>query len=119
MDIISSTPSEASVLTPPHSLNHVTQNSPLTPDALQGNERITVALPKSLVERLRNAVYWTENRTMARVIADAVEDAVSEMEQANGGVFPARLKPLRPGRRRHPQPLSASSATASIPRAVP
>jgi hypothetical protein len=62
--------------------------------------RLTIFLPPSLIERLRNAVYWTEQRTMAQIIVDAVEDAVSELEGANGGVFPARLAPLKPGRPR-------------------
>ncbi len=105
--------------TAPRSLNHTTHNGTLKPDALQSNERITVSLPKSLVERLRNAVYWTENHTMADVIASAIEDAVSDMECANGEIFPARLRPLRPGRRRRPSPLSPSSTTASSSRAVP
>ena len=105
--------------TAPRPLNHTTHNDTLKPDALPSNERITVSLPKSLVERLRNAVYWTETRTMARVIAGAIEDAVSDMESTNGGIFPARLRPLRPGRRRHPSSLSQSATTALTSRAVP
>lgn len=69
------------------------------------NQRITVLLPTTLIERLRNAIYWTEQHTMARVIADAIHDAVAEMEHSNGGTFPPRLTPLKRGRpRRGPLP---------------
>ena len=65
-----------------------------------GTSRVTLNIPTTLIERLRNAVYWTERTTLARVISDALHDAVAEMEQANGGVFPPRLTPLKPGRPR-------------------
>ena len=61
-------------------------------------QRLSVFLSASLLERLRNAVYWTQHRPLAQIIADAIEDAVTEMEQSNGGVFPARLAPLKAGR---------------------
>lgn len=64
------------------------------------NQRITILLPTTLIERLRNAIYWTEQCTMARVIADAIHDAVAEMEHTNGGTFPPRLTPLKRGRPR-------------------
>lgn len=72
-------------------------------------QRMTVLLPTPLIERLRNAVYWTEQQTLARIIADAVEDAVTELEHGNGGTFPPRLAPLKPGRpQRRLSPLGAS-----------
>ena len=78
------------------------------------NQRVTVLLPTPLIERLRNAIYWTEQRRMARVIADAIQDAVAEMEQANGGTFPPRLSPLRRGRpRRIPSPRGRPSTESS------
>jgi hypothetical protein len=71
-------------------------------------QRMTVCLPASLIERLRNAVYWTEQRTLARIITDALEDAVTELEHSNGGTFPPRLAPLKPGRpQRRPSPVAA------------
>jgi len=69
------------------------------------NQRVTIFLPTTLIERLRNAVYWTDQQTMTRVITDAIHDAVAEMEQINGGTFPPRLTPLKRGRpRRVPLP---------------
>ena len=72
-------------------------------------QRMTVLLPTPLIERLRNAVYWTEQHTLARIIADVVEDAVTELEHSNGGMFPPRLAPLKPGRpQRKASPVGAS-----------
>lgn len=68
------------------------------------NQRVTIVLPTTLIERLRNAIYWTEQCTMARVIADAIHDAVAEMEHTNGGTFPPRLTPLKRGRPRRLPP---------------
>lgn len=71
-------------------------------------QRMTVCLPATLIERLRNAVYWTEQRTLARIITDALEDAVTELEHRNGGTFPPRLAPLKPGRPQRRPSLAAS-----------
>lgn len=81
----------------------VTATGPRAADSR--NQRVTILLPTTLIERLRNAIYWTEQHTMTRVIADAIEDAVAEMEQVNGDRFPPRLTPLKRGRpRRTPLP---------------
>jgi hypothetical protein len=77
-------------------------------------QRITVFLPIPLIERLRNAVYWTEQRPLAQIIAEAIDDAVSEMEQANGGVFPPRLSALKPGRPRRPGPSASPSTSLHV-----
>lgn len=63
-------------------------------------QRVTITLPQSLLERLRNAVYWTGHGPLARLISDALDEAVSQMEQANGQTFPQRLTPLKRGRPR-------------------
>lgn len=74
-------------------------------------QRMTVCLPAPLIERLRNAVYWTEQRTLARIITDALEDAVTELEHSNGGTFPPRLAALKPGRpQRKPSPAASPPA---------
>jgi hypothetical protein len=77
-------------------------------------QRVTITLPVALLERLRNAVYWTGHGTLARLIADALGDAVAQMEQANGQAFPQRLAPLKRGRPRskgHPTPTLAAFTT--------
>jgi hypothetical protein len=63
-------------------------------------QRVTITLPLSLLERLRNAVYWTGHGPLARLISDALDDAVTHMEQTNGQAFPQRLAPLKRGRPR-------------------
>ncbi len=79
-------------------------------------QRITVFLPIPLIERLRNAVYWTGHRPLAQIIAEAIDDVVSEMEQDNGGVFPQRLSALKPGRpRRVRQPAPAAPSLHVVP----
>src|SRR6476659_10543422 len=77
------------------------------------NQRVTITLPLSLLERLRNAVYWTGHGPLANLICDALDDAVSQMETANGQAFPQRLAPLKRGRPRtksRPAPLPLPSA---------
>ena len=76
-------------------------------------QRVTITLPLSLLERLRNAVYWTGHGPLASLICDALDDAVTQMETANGQVFPQRLSPLKRGRPRtksRPAPLPLPSA---------
>ncbi len=75
-------------------------------------QRVTITLPLALLERLRNAVYWTGHGTLARLITDALDDAVTEIEQHNGGTFPARLSPLRRGR---PRSKTAPSGALTAP----
>ena len=68
-------------------------------------QRVTITLPLSLLERLRNAVYWTGHGPLASLISDALDDAVTQMEQSNGQIFPQRLSPLKRGRpRTKPRP---------------
>jgi hypothetical protein len=71
-------------------------------------QRVTITLPVALLERLRNAVYWTGHGPLALLIADALDDAVTHMERSNGQPFPQRLAPLKRGRPRAKsrQPIS-------------
>ena len=86
----------------PLSINHLVLNGmhqPLLPSPPSQNQRVTVSLPMPLIERLRNAVYWTEDLPLAGLMAKALEDIVTQMEEANGGAFPQRVSPLKRGRR--------------------
>lgn len=74
-------------------------------------QRVTITLPVELLERLRNAVYWTGHGPLARLIVDALDDAVTSMEQSNGQPFPQRLAPLKRGR-----PRTKSSPSVPIAR---
>lgn len=77
-------------------------------------QRVTITLPVSLLERLRNAVYWTGHGPLARLICDALDDAVTQMESTNGKAFPQRLAPLKRGR-----PRTKTRPSVPSPSAVP
>jgi len=62
--------------------------------------RLTVSLPSDLVDRLRDAVYWSPSLTLAWLIAQSLGTALSEMEFLRRDPFPKRTKALRAGRPR-------------------
>ena len=72
---------------------------PVMSSSLSPKQKVTLSLPTSLIERLRNAVYWTGNRPLASLVEEAIEALVTEMEEVNREAFPQRLSPLKAGRR--------------------
>lgn len=62
--------------------------------------RLTVSLPSDLVDRLRDAVYWSPSLTLAWLIAQSLQTSLTEMESLRQGPFPKRTKALRAGRPR-------------------
>jgi hypothetical protein len=66
----------------------------------QKRQRMTVSLPADLVERMRDAAYWTTGETMAGLITTAMEDFLRALEARNGRPFLPRLGDLKPGRPR-------------------
>jgi hypothetical protein len=62
--------------------------------------RLTVSLPGDLVDRLRNAVYWSPSLKLAWLIAQSLRTSLTEMESLQQGPFPQRKNPLRVGRPR-------------------
>ena len=69
------------------------------PAKAAARERVTVALPADLMERARNAVYWTPGATLAGLVEEAVADALDQIEKRNGGPLKPRSSNLKPGRR--------------------
>ena len=61
-------------------------------------ERLTVNIPPELIERARNAVYWTPGLTLAGLAEDALLKALRRLEKENGGPFKERDGHLPPGR---------------------
>ncbi|NSW58592.1 MAG: hypothetical protein HPY44_21480 [Armatimonadetes bacterium] len=61
-------------------------------------ERLTVHLPVDLIDRVKNAVYWTPGLTLAALAEDALRARVEGMEAERGEAFPARTEPLKGGR---------------------
>lgn|SRR5512134_1851111 len=62
--------------------------------------RLTVNLPKELVDRLRDTVYWIPQLTLSRLVEEAIDSSLVQLEIANRGRFPRRVKELKPGRPR-------------------
>ena len=61
-------------------------------------ERATFQLPVDLIERTRNAVYWTPGMTMAGLMESALAAHLDRLEKKRGEAFPARKGSLRTGR---------------------
>ena len=83
----------------------------------QKRQRMTVSLPTQLLERMRDAAYWTSGTTMAGLISSALEDLLNNLESQNGRPFSPRLQDLKPGRPRankiHRAPVSEDIQTVS------
>jgi hypothetical protein len=62
--------------------------------------RLTVSLPSDLIDRLRDAVYWSPSLTLAWLVAHSLRTSLTEMESLRQGPFPKRKKALRAGRPR-------------------
>ena len=63
-------------------------------------QRMTVSLPTDLLERIRDAAYWSSDTTMAGLISSALENHLHNLESRNGHPFSPRLQNLKPGRPR-------------------
>lgn len=61
-------------------------------------ERLTVHLPVELIERVKNAVYWTPGLTLAGLAEEALAAAVERLEHERGEPFPPRKSELKGGR---------------------
>lgn len=62
--------------------------------------RLTVNLPGDLVDRLRNAVYWSPSLKLSWLIAQSLRTSLAEMESSRQGPFPQSKNPLCAGRPR-------------------
>src|ERR1035437_2276025 len=64
----------------------------------QAKERMTFHLPLEVMERAKNAVFWTPGLTLAELATQALTDAVNRLEQKRGEAFPPRKADLKGGR---------------------
>ena len=60
-------------------------------------QRITVQISFDVIERLKNAVYWTPGLTIASLAEEAFSNAVDMLEKENV-TFPHRKEELKTGR---------------------
>ena len=82
--------------------------------------RLTVSLPGDLVDRLRDAVYWSPNLKLAWLIAQSLRASLADLETSRQGPFPKRMMALRAGRPRligqsmnvHPRATIPGNGTA-------
>lgn len=63
-----------------------------------GKQRISLQLPAELIERARDAVYWTPGLTLNELAEVAFTHTLSCMEVLQAGPFPPRAGPLKVGR---------------------
>ena len=61
-------------------------------------ERLTVHLPIDLIDRVKNAVYWTPGLTLAGLSENALTATLAKLEKDNGKPFPKRKRELKGGR---------------------
>lgn len=60
--------------------------------------RLTVKLPGHLIERLRNAVFYTRGLTLTALVEQSLSAALAAIEEERGAPFPERTADLQPGR---------------------
>ena len=75
--------------------HHHRMHQPLRPSPVLQKPEVMVSLPAALIERLRYAAYWRGDPPLAGLVAEAVEDIVTQMEEINGETFPQRISPLK------------------------
>ena len=68
------------------------------PAAVQAKERVTFQVPVELIERTRNAVYWTPGATMAALMEAALTEHLEKLERDRGRRFEPRSGALKTGR---------------------
>ncbi|MGI2299114.1 hypothetical protein [Candidatus Cardinium hertigii] len=64
-------------------------------------QRITVQISQDVIERLKNAVYWTPGLTLASLAEEAFSKAIDTLENEREAPFPNRREELKTGRPIH------------------
>lgn len=79
------------------------RGEPQADPARPSKERATFQLPVELIERVRDAVYYTPGQTMAAFMEEALRHQLDRIEKKRGEPFPSRrgaaLKTGRPVKR--------------------
>ena len=61
-------------------------------------QRITVQISEDVIERIKNAVYWTPGLTLASLAEEAFTKVVDALEEEREAPFPKRKEELKTGR---------------------
>lgn len=64
----------------------------------RSKERLTVLISGDVLNRLRNAVFWTPGITMTGIVEKCISDAIASLEDQRGAKFPQRSRELKAGR---------------------
>jgi hypothetical protein len=67
-------------------------------DKKPGKERLTVHLRVDVIDRAKDAVYWTPGLTLAGLAEEAFIEALEKIEKKHGGPFDPRKGELKGGR---------------------
>jgi len=60
--------------------------------------RITVQISEEIIDRIKNATYWTPGLTLSYLVENALEKEVDQMESDRGSSFERRRAELKTGR---------------------
>ena len=82
----------------PQHINGGKRTEPKASSAQAKKERATCQLPVELIERVRDAVYWTPGATMAGFFEEALKRHLEQLEKKRGKPFPHRSGQLKTGR---------------------
>lgn len=70
----------------------------VSPQSRLSKERLTVHVPLEVIDRVKNAVYWTPGLTLAELAEVALRDYVGRLEKERGEAYPPRRAELKGGR---------------------
>ena len=61
-------------------------------------ERLMVYVRPDLVDRLKDAVFWSPGLTMSAFVEEAIQQTLGALEAERGEPFPTRTGTIKPGR---------------------
>lgn len=79
-------------------LNEDNVSQPQQKQKFSKKQRITVQISEDVIDRIKNAVYWTPGITLASLAEEAFSKVVDEIEKSRGTPFPKRKDELKTGR---------------------
>ena len=86
----------AALKTPPRRKDSIFRST--VADKKPGKERLTVHVGVDVIDRAKNAVYWTPGLTLAGLAEDSLVKSLDKLEKDHGGPFPPRKSELKGGR---------------------
>ena len=75
-----------------------TPSAPKQEPSKNKKRRITVQISEDIIDRIKNATYWTPGLTLSYLVETALEKEVNQMESYRGSSFEKRKAELKTGR---------------------